>query len=876
MQCKAKVKGKPCSIPAWSNGYCHNHQKKAVKKILILMDKLYRMTKNGSTKEHIKEVQDQLNQTRSLCDLDSECQTQLQNLLVSIRSSNSFNEKIQELVNQINSLSYGGTEIEHETLNGIQDQRVLSNLEKVYHQNLIEKESNLFDLATRTKREEEKFKRQYELLSNGRNLNHENLQKAHEIQSQFNQELLLQQNHNKKMAEIYASNLEAVSAERDELRTMYNKAVASLQRSNDVIEQLKTNDKQATVNVEQLKLEHERALKNLRERFSERMKKGIPIKSERELSLESIIRKKEDEVQKAAEILQKCKEGQTKALTQLEESNQPYAKVALEWKKTLDQLSMKQDEANNLQREVNRLRKIIAAEELKKGQIQDQRVTKMENKVEDLNKQLANALKQLQQKQTVIVQLETATRHGRGRFESALYNLRQQLQAAKQELESKSEQQKEHNQAIARKERELDQKWKAEKNKLEFRYKDLESNLKMEYDQQMAILKSQQEGSEDLLNKERSALLVKQKQVEQLNTQLQMKEKVYNKLQEDFNSELAQRDKLYKKLIVERDRATREAKRFKNIEDDLNKRVSQSQQAVEVVRVKSRKQVKAAEKQVANIKKKLEAIQSSYDKCQKGHGSLITRAKQLEEMNKKFKSKYQHLQNNMKIMKGQYEAQIEQLRSDADRIYKENDRCAQRLSDMSLVHNHIQRLIKDAEEYRRSLEKQIHLAKGNEAGTRKLLNSKAANEKYIKDLQDALVKSNREKGILKERLDTVNNDIYHMRQAQKHTEDNIQNLREAFANQIDRKDAELEREKMKNNFKETRLKQKLEDLQDLQGDTEEKLRRSQKMKHVVEDEYLEELDTSSKTIQHILAASNENFENEMLNPTDRYRKLLEY
>lgn len=370
---------------------------------------------------------------------------------------------------------------------------------------------------------------------------------------------------------------------------------------------------------------------------------------------------------------------------------------------------------------------------------------------------------------------------------------------------------------------------------MDFKFKQLQEELNQRYSQKANSLQEQYENNRIRLEQERRNLQLSQQQTKE-QAQLMQKQKMelenYRNAYEEKMAEFLQQKEALQTALSQ---AQTQAAQFNKIENDYKNRVNILRQSVTIQAERHQQQINNLNNRLKQALADRSEIVNNLEKCNAARDGLVTRVNTLVEENTRFKDQYMQLKSRMELMRSQYEAQLEKLRSESGRLENDIRACAQKLEDASLVHDHVKRMQSEARSLRTQLEEKIRRATDNEKALQRLLKDRDLKESQVVQLQSALRDCGVVRKQLESKLQNTNVELRDVKRMHGKLSTDIQSISADYQRALENRQSSMVREEMRNKAREDQLNRELANVQLEHKSDQRRLQSLQQSKEVTEN-----------------------------------------
>jgi chromosome segregation ATPase len=384
----------------------------------------------------------------------------------------------------------------------------------------------------------------------------------------------------------------------------------------------------------------------------------------------------------------------------------------------------------------------------------------------------------------------------------------------------------------------------------------MRDTLNQNYADKVRQLQDATEATKLQLDQERRNLVISQKQAQEVAAQIERNRQELDRYRNAYDQKMADFYSQKQALESTMAQAQAQANQFSQMEADYKKRVDILRQNIAVQRHRFESQISQLTDQLKKTTANRNMIANSLEKCSAARDSIVQRVNQLTDENMRLKDMFLQQKARMDMMKAQYEAHIEKMRSQAVNIQTDLQNCAQRLQDATLVHDHVKRMKEEAMNLRLNLEEQIRAAKGNEQAMNRLLQDRELEKQQVTKLQAALQECGFQRSKTESGLQMTNEQLRETKRMQTQLTDEIKTISDEYQRALKQREAVMAREQLQQQVKEETLKRETAIAQSRSADSQEQVRRLQKQRQMLSDSLANTEFERARQVQALVDAQN--------------------
>lgn len=847
------------------NDYCRDHQYYAVQFILKDLQQseseLKRLQSVSTPRQNAKQqhqirllqgqiqlLKKELHNARKICSQDTNCSSHLKDFFVSIQELTSHYPKLlpqerashpitklKNLRRNMTRLSLGTRPVEAHAFQ-TSHQYELARRQKQVNEARIENLRNALNVEhSRAQELEDQFQMNAQTLNQEYTTNEQDRQRSAQVIASLQKQLDRCSGESKQVSGLYTETINKLQAQGNEYKDLYNNMVGREIKLSKQVEMLAKNEQNLKQALSDLEQSYENKLNRVRQEYAEQVKSGGVVLSDREQELMNEVERLKVDLSQALEDIKVATAAGKEAVEQSVSAQQPYSELARQLKYVNNMLRQKNEELGRLQADSDYMRDALATKEMQCAQNVDRATAKDQSEIQRLSNRLATVERDLAGRQQEIVSLQTAAYDLRRQNQNQVQQLNNRLRNAQNELtQYKTARQAER--------RNLEQQFQLMKNReksaqlnMDFKFKQLQEELNQRYSQKANSLQEQYENNRIRLEQERRNLQLSQQQTKE-QAQLMQKQKMelenYRNAYEEKMAEFLQQKEALQTALSQ---AQTQAAQFNKIENDYKNRVNILRQSVTIQAERHQQQINNLNNRLKQALADRSEIVNNLEKCNAARDGLVTRVNTLVEENTRFKDQYMQLKSRMELMRSQYEAQLEKLRSESGRLENDIRACAQKLEDASLVHDHVKRMQSEARSLRTQLEEKIRRATDNEKALQRLLKDRDLKESQVVQLQSALRDCGVVRKQLESKLQNTNVELRDVKRMHGKLSTDIQSISADYQRALENRQSSMVREEMRNKAREDQLNRELANVQLEHKSDQRRLQSLQQSKEVTEN-----------------------------------------
>lgn len=834
------------------NGYCKQHQYQAIQRILEQLQKLIALGHDPGPA-----LLQQLQGAKQLCDEDRDCAGQLNELLATLRQDPS--SKVQSIYQQLNRLGKTGKPEEAAALQLSQDVRALSQEQQANGREIEEIRGRLMDCGMKGEERQREYTQTLEQLS--QILKRQESSKADALQLVQSLQNRLDQSQSRaaQFTAVYARALQEKETELKTYRDLYNNMVGREMRLNQGVQALGENEKEVEKSIVRLTETYEQKLSDLRKQFAEKSRRGETILSEREEKLEAEVARLKADLERATSLA----EDSTEMMKKLDEKHReavqtaPHGQLARELVETTDQLQLKNQQLAKLQAQHDQKVAEFARAELAVAQKIDRATAEDRAEIKRLTRDLTNSERKMSLLQREITHLQEQVYEGKREKESHVQTLQVKLRQAETRLLQVHQQRAADRQQVQQQIEHTKTQLHSQKQTQDARYAQMKERLQQDYHDQMAQLKAKEEEIHSRLEIKQRELSHAQQRIAEAREDLQRREGRLTKMQQAFDHKLAEFNAQKENLMTTLAQTQEQARQFGQIERDYQSRVHTLNQTNEVQRQKHEAQVKQLTDDLNRATAHRNEISAQLNRCVAAREGIVVKVNELTKENSRLQQAYAKLETDTQTMKARYEQHMEELRRDSAQMQSKVRHDAQLLQDMSLAHQDVLRKLEEARGIRQGMESTVRKAMGNEAALKRALQDKEIEHEQRLRLEVALKQCAAQRLQASEGLKDTNGQVWNLKRVNSEVVSQMNELASAYQRELEAREADMEREKIKQQVHEENLERQLAALKSHSDGQARELQRQQKAEERIMDSYAEEKLANAQQVALLMEAQRD-------------------
>ena len=827
LRCLAKVKksGKQCSREGNSvldNGYCRSHQYEVVLRLFKLLTNLDAELKSLSNasdsninpqritqmRNKVKLVRQSLENAKNICESDPTCGEQLQDIMVDLREiteGGGFrgrNNNLKNLQNGINHLQMDSQGPVTWSKQISQDWELghRRNVQNNYEMNHLQNELN--DVASEARMKEMSFKSGLEDLSS--KLSETEQQKREALR---NVQILQEQVDKVKGGAAYVNGVysQTISQTKDELKKykdLYTNMVGREIRLNKTLKQISKSEQELKNNLSELEEKYAKKMKDFQDELAKQVQSGHNTLSSREEELTNEVEELKAHLEQASVSLEQAIDAGRMAQNA---SLGPTKGVASELLRTTQELRMRQEETNQLQNNLDALRMEYAnreqacEEEINRQTDRDRtEISRLGNRIVQLEQDLSSKQSELMALQSKVYQNEKDRKHMIGSLQS-------QLRRASSQLSSLKAEQVNNRQQMMQKMNMLKKGGDQRKIQQDFEYSQLRATLESRFMERQQKLERQHQVAVSKLMEEKRNLDSVQRQIKEAQEVMTRQKGTLDNYRQAYEKKMDMFLQQKQALDTSLQQANIQVQEFSELEAGYKQKVNMLRQKISVDRQRYQATIDALKGRLNMAEQSKSKIVGSLEKCSAAKDVIVQQINQLQTENTRMKDQYLQLKSRMESMKLHYETYVEKMRADAGSMQSDMRRCAKRLEDASLVHDHVKQMKEEGRALRANLESKIREAQGNASAMKRLLADRELSKAEIIRMQSSLKDCSEQNKRLNNNLLSTNTELRTVKQIDNRLKGDIRELSETYTRNLEQRETDIQRDRYQQEFKEKKM-----------------------------------------------------------------------
>lgn len=867
------------------NGYCASHQYFAVTelvervramehelgKLAQLPDLPVNSSKVQLLKQQLGMLKEELEGARKLCTEDQDCSLHLRDLLVSVRDvtdSTPFMvpaadtqhplNRLRALEQQATTLAGGSSFEDAQAFALSKEYELARRQEKESSSELERLQSQVHEVAAQAEGQERKFQQSLTTLTTELQSTAQQKAQADHVVASLQKRMDKCQGEAKQVASVYTDTIERQKQELESSKQRYNNMVGRELRLGKSVDMLTANERELQKAIEELKQSYEQKLAHLRQEYAQQSAAsgGGPILSEREEQLHQQVEQLKQDLQVALDDLKLATEMGKEAVHQASVSDKPYAQLARELVDVNAMLQRKNQELAQLQAMHDRKSSEYAQAELKLAQRIDQATTKDRSEIYRLSNDLAGTERKLAALQQEIVNLQTLSFDLKRKHQNEVQMLNARLRETENHLMQLRAQRDAERNSIERHKQILNTERESMKADMDFKFNQMRDALNQNYADKVRQLKDTTEATQLQLNQERRSLVIAQRQAQDVSAQIERNRQELDRYRTAYDQKMADFYKQKQTLETTLSQAQAQANQFAQMEADYKKRVDILRQTVAVQRQRFEAQINQLSDQLRRTVENRNVIANNLEKCSAARDSIVQKVNLLTDENSRLKDMFLQMKARMDLMRTQYEAHLEKLRSQATSMETDLRNCAQRLQDATLVHDHVKRMKEEASQLRLNMEEQIRVAKGNEQALRRLLHDRELEKQQAMRLQAALKECAVQRSQTEAGLQSTNTELRGMKRMQSELTGEIKSIADEYQRSLQQNQAQMAQQQLQQQVREDTLRREVSESRSRAADSMEQVKRLQRQQQALSDSLANTEFERARQVQALVDAQN--------------------
>ncbi len=824
-----------------ANGYCLQHQYLAVAELIEVLnhaqDTLKDLQEQSSTnngmrikqaQQDIIRVQEELGQTRKVCDADLECSSHLRDLVVTLRQIPTTGApdtmaRLREAERQITTLSMGTSSIDAQAFRTSVDHEYGLRQRDSNEREMTKTQSELQLCSARARGQEETFQAQLQNLATELKTSEMNRRQAQDVVDSLQKRLERSVGESRQVSGVYTSTIRQLQEEANKFKELYNSMVGRELKVGQTIKNLTQKEQELAKAMEAMKLSYEQKLNDARNQFAEHIKTGGVVLSERESALSSEVERLKSDLEMAVNELKIAVDAGKQAISQAVSSNVPHARVAEELMMVNNRLRQKNEELAQLQSMHDRKTAEFADAEIRVAQRIDQASNKDRSEIQRLARELHSTEQKLSTVQQEIMNLQSSTYELKRQHQNEVSRIQNSLREAQQQLSTLRGQREAEKQQLSQHHLSLKNQSKAEEMERNYKFTQIKDALEQEYRTKAKVLQDKFETTRIQLDQERAQLHNAQRQMQENSRTVAEQKATLENYRQSYDEKMGQFVAQKDSLMINLAQAKQQAEQFGLVESDYKKRISILQQTMEVQRTRYEGTIKSLTDKLNAAVSARNQVAINLEKCGAAREGLVAQVNNLTDENRRLQDQSLQVKTRMDMTRAQYESHLGKIQVENDQLQSEARKTAQQLADASVAHEHVKRMRDEAQQLRTNLEENIQKAKGSQQALQRLLQDRELEKQTVNRLQAALKDCSSQKMQNEQVLNMTNQDIRELKRMNVVASTNVRNLSEQYQQAMESRDAKMTKEQLTAKVQEESLRRQLNDIQMRNKDQEMKL-----------------------------------------------------
>jgi len=848
-----------------ANGYCRNHQYFAVLKIMerlkLAQLEMARLEQSPDVNidpkkldllnRQISMMQQELDGAKKLCSEDSDCSSHMRDLLVSLRDitepvhgtpgimPHAVNQhpitKLRQIEEEMNGLAAGTSHEDAQAFQLSQEYELSRRRNIDNSAEIAELQGALHEGSAVAQRQERRFQSGLQALTTELKTNEEHKMQAEQVIDSLQKRIDRCRAESKQVSGVYSQTINRLKEESKQYKDLYNGMVGREIRLGKSVDNLTKNERQLQKALEELKQNYEVKLTKMRNDFADHAKTGGTVLSQREEALAEEVERLKADLEMALNDLKMATEAGKEAINRAVATNMPYGQVAQELTSVNDMLRAKNEELGKLQALHDRKTAMFAQAEMNTAQKIDQATARDRAEIQRLSNELAVSERKLAGLQQEIVTLQSASYDLRRQHQNEIQRVNNQLRDTRNQLMQVRSQREAEQRNLQQQFRLMKNRHEAASLENDFKYNQLKEELNAQWTKKAEELQMKYEANQLSLDQERRNLQIAQKQMQETSQIMNKQKQDLQRYREAYDTKLAEFLQQKDSLNTSLSQAQEQAQQFAQIENDYKKRIDILRQTVAVQRQRYQARINQLTGKLRQAIANRNQIINSLEKCNASRDSIVAKVNMLTDENTRLKDMYLQMKTRMDLMRTQYEAHLEKLRADANKMQTDIRTCAQRLQDATLVHDHVKRMKGQAQQLRLNLENTVRAAKGNEQALRRLLKDRELEKQQVFRLQTALKDCSVQRSRSEVGLQNTNEELRDVKRIHGRLSSEIKGISQDYQRALEEREANMARETMQTQVREETLQRELAQAQMRGNEQSHRIQSLQQQKMLVSD-----------------------------------------
>lgn len=851
------------------NGFCTQHQFMALKTMLDTLKSLksdlrllkesedvsITLTEQKLLEKKIDELVGDLKTKSDECELNDECNSCLQNVIVSLKemiepggipvmnspqaSKSSPIVSISNKLNKLQHLASSGGPLEAVALRSNNDAE-LYRRQNHKSDNSIQKLQNDLHLSSSDSLQQEK------LFRNGLENLTFNLNQVKADRDQCKRVIQsLEKRQDRCHAEraqadaLYSSTITEHKNSESEYKSLFEKSKSKQIESEIALDKYIENEKKLHQSMAELKLKYEEELKNTQDSFAKLSENGGVILSVREEELQEEISVLKKQLTKTMDNLQMSTNLGKQALQKAINPVGGHKQLVVDLQTLNDMVKRKDREIQQLSSEADKNRRTLYDLEGKLADNVERATVSSRKHVQELNQSIRSLEGKLKSTRNEYESTETKLFNKNSEFDTMVQSMKNTIRQKEIDLD-RIRKEKEESQMYVKNYTNDAQKVKMDyKRQLDLAYDQKLTLLEETTQHKIQILKDYKQRNDFSIEKEKADLKrqrdinnLAQERMEEQSKDLENYRNLYEAKMAEFETQASDLRKVANQAEIQNSE-------FTNIINGYKNRINVANQTTAVHKQRSEAKMQYLSSQLMEAENQKQRAVVGFQQCQTARDTISQTVRNLSQNNVVLKDRNLQLQSEIATMKARFESTMAKIKAEGQQFYRSANECNSLLSEASLAHADVQRMSDDVGDYRSELRKEKTRAKDAALAVQRTMKDRDIAKERSFNLENSLKDVHRTSANLESQLKNANHEKHQLKQMNDELQQQLRNSSSDYNRAIQTREADMAREKFEKESKENMLKKQLAELQVNENELQTNVKNLKQQRNVTQDLFID-------------------------------------
>jgi chromosome segregation ATPase len=833
----------------FDNGYCDKHQTQASEQILLQLkllkkelDSLLKIRHESVdtqriqlAQKEIEKVETRISKLKNICFADPECQAGLRNIFTNVRSilspggegsglpdvmiNDTYGPRLydpltnlshhNEMLGDLSLATRGDNTLAART---VRDSQLAENQKENNDKNINRWRHGLSQASHKAQEEESKFQR-------GMSEAHENLKtntslkkRALGLQQNLQEALNRCQVDSVQLSGGYSETIESLKNDVDRYKTLAEKLAGrevSLHASIKTLTESEEKVQEATL---ALKNSYEDKIQSLQDDYATKANSGAIIRTDREKELEDYVEQLKTELEKAIKDLEVTGQASREALDHMESIKGPQSDVSEQFMLSASNLRQANKKLAETTAELDNCQDRFSKNEASLSRRLEQGVSQANIGRDKTMQENSELSQRISDKTREIADLQRTVATIKNKANSKFSAMKTDVRSKTVALENSQRQLSEERLTVSNAKRLNSQILRSQQETNDAEFRQLKEEWRQKVAAKISSLRDTAENDKRQIEAKNRELVVNRGRMTEIQKALNKQRADLDKYQGILEHKMAdfstQKERLQSELRESQDQTAR----FTSLENDHKKRINNLRQSLEVSRHRYESQITDLKKRLATSLNARATISSNLQQCSAARESILARANLATEDKDRWRDKYLQLKSRHEIVKADYERKTELMINQATKIKNSLSECDSRLQDVSLVHDHVQRLTEENRQIRLESQEEMRQLKDRGQAMQKLLTQRSLASQEVSRLQNAIKQCSAGQTVMKSRVESTNQQLRDLHRMNGSLTGEMRSLSTQYQQELLNRESQMSREKRGMQTRENQMRGKIGEL----------------------------------------------------------------